>query len=414
MQYKNTKKSLPEIARELNVDGIIEGTVERFGDRVRVTAQLMHGPSDRQLWSKSYERDLRDVFDLERDVTGDIAFQVQARLTTPEHDRPAQPRQVEPRVLEAYLQGNDHLVRSGEGFGWDEELDKAAEDFQKAIDADPNFAPAYNGLATAYQNRLTGSSEGAAIARRAAEKAVELDPNYSDAQATLGYIKWQPYLDWRGAEANFRRAIAINPNNADAHSQFGEFLVAMGHRDEGVRECHLAQQLNPNKDSSSGCLFWAHDYDGSIAILRMMLWKNPNDSLSHAILFDNYLMKGMHKEAMQELAETFSSGGFPKEATNIRHAFAVSGYQGALRQAAKEIEHSQEAKKAYMPGSLAELYTALGDKDRAFYWLEQAYEHREMTSKDEGIFYLGAEPLYDALRSDPRYKELLRRIGLPP
>ena len=301
MQYKNTKKSLPEIARELNVDGIIEGTVERFaqhrapisvtckealsqgtvqrfGDRVRVTAQLMHGPSDRQLWSKSYEQDLRDDFSLERDVTGDIAFQVQARLTTPEHDRPAQPHQVEPRVLEAYLQGNDHLGRSwvgskGEGFGWDEELDKAAEDFQKAIDADPNFAPAYNGLASAYQERLNGSSEGAAIARGAAEKAAELDPNYSDAQATLGYIKWQPYLDWRGAEANFRRAITINPNNADAHSEFGEFLVAMGHRDEGVRECHLAQQLNPNQDSPSGCLFWTHDYDGSIAILRMMLWK---------------------------------------------------------------------------------------------------------------------------------------------
>ena len=294
MHYKNTKKSLPEIARELNVDGIIEGTVQRFGDRVRVTAQLMHGPSDRQLWSKSYERDLRDVFDLERDVTGDIAFQVQARLTTPEHDRPVQPRQVEPRVLEAYLQGNDHLGlseegfgsegRSGEGFGWDEELDKAAEDFQKAIDADPNFAPAYNGLAWAYQERLNGSSEGAAIARRAAEKAVELDPNYSDAQATLGRIKWQPYLDWRGAEANFRHAIAINPNNANAHSIFGEFLVAMGRRDEGVQECHLAQQLNPNQDSSSSCLYWAHDYDGSIAILRMMLWKNPNDQNSHAIL----------------------------------------------------------------------------------------------------------------------------------
>ena len=414
MQYKNTKKSLPEIARELNVDGIIEGTVQRFGDRVRVTAQLMHGPSDRQLWSKSYERDLRDVFDLERDVTGDIAFQVQASLTTPEHDRPAQPHQVEPRALEAYLQGNDHLGRSEEGFGWDEELDKAAEDFQKAIDADPNFAPAYNGLATAYQERLNGSSEGAAIARRAAEKAVELDPNYSDAQATLGKIKWQPYLDWRGAEANFRRAITINPNNADAHSKFAEFLVAIGNRDEGVRECHLAQQLNPNQDSSSSCLYWAHDYDGSIAILQMMLWKNPNDQVSHAFLFSNYLMKGMHKEAMQELAEAFSLGGFPKVATNIRHALAVSGYQGALRQAAKETEHLQEAKKLYMPGFLAAAYTALGDKDRAFYWLEQAYEHREKTSKDEGIFYLGAEPLFDPLLSDPRFKELLRRVGLPP
>jgi TolB-like protein/Tfp pilus assembly protein PilF len=414
MQYKNTKKSLPEIARELNVDGIIEGTVQRFGDRVRVTARLMHGPSDRQLWSKSYERDLRDVFDLERDLTGDIAFQVQASLTMPEHDRAAQPRQVDPRVLEAYLQGNDHLSRSEEGFGWDEELDKAAEDFQKAIDADPNFAPPYNGLALAYQERLNGSSEGAAIARRAAEKAVELDPYYSDAQATLGKIKWQPYLDWRGAEANFSRAITTNPNNADAHSKFGEFLVAMGRKDEGVRECHLAQQLNPNQDSSSSCLYWAHDYDDSIATLRMMLWKNPNDQVSHAFLFGNYVMKGMHKEAMQELANAFLLGGFPKAATSIRHAVTVSGYQGALRQAAKVTEDLQGAKKLYMPGFLAAVYTALGDKDRAFYWLEQAYERREMTSKDEGIFYLGAEPLYDPLRSDPRYKELLRRIGLPP
>jgi tetratricopeptide (TPR) repeat protein len=221
-------------------------------------------------------------------------------------------------------------------------------------------------------------------------------------------------LDWRGAEANFRRATTINPNNADAHSVFGEFLVAMGRRDEGIRECHLAQQLNPNQDSSSSCLFWAHDYDGSIAILRMMVWKNPNDEESHAILASNYLMKGTYKEAMQELAEAFSLGGFPKVATNIRHALAVSGYRGALRQAAKETEHLQEAKKLYMPGFLAAVYTTLGDKDRAFYWLEQAYEHREMTSKDEGIFYLGTEPLYDALRSDPRYKELLRRIGLPP
>jgi len=131
-------------------------------------------------------------------------------------------------------------------------------------------------------------------------------------------------------------------------------------------------------------------------------------------LSGNYFMKGRHKEAMQELADAFLFGGGPKEATSIRHALAVSGYQGALRQAAKEIEHLQEAKKAYMPGFLAGVYTALGDKDRAFYWLEQAYEHREMISKDAGVFYLGTEPQYDALRSDRMYKELLRRIGLPP
>jgi len=347
-------------------------------------------------------------------VTEDIALQVQASFTTPEHDRPVLPRQVQPRVLEAYLQGNYHLSRSGEGFGWEEELDKAIEYFQKAIDSDPNFAPAYNGLAWASMERLTGSSERAAIARRAAEKAVELDPNYSDPQATLGLIKWQPYLDWRGAEANFRRAITLNPNNATAHSIFGEFLVAMGRRDEGVRECHIAQQLDPNQDTSSACLYYAHDYDGSIAILRMMVWKDPNNRGSHAYLACNYLMKGMHKEAVQEAAETYSLMGFPKAATNIRQALAVSGFEAGWSQIAVETEHLQKTKKLYMPGLLAAVYTTLGDKDGAFYWLEQAYEHRDMTSADEGVFYLGSEPMYDALRSDPRYKDLLRRIGLPP
>jgi TolB-like protein/DNA-binding winged helix-turn-helix (wHTH) protein/Flp pilus assembly protein TadD len=412
MQYKQTKKSLPEIARELNVEGIIEGAVQRSGDRVRITAQLVHGPSDMHLWAAGYERDVRDIFALEREVTEDIALQVKGRLTSPERNRPGQPRPVDPKVLEAYLQGNYHLGRNGEGFGTGE-LEKAAEYFRKAIDADPNFAPAYNGLAWAYENRLSGSSEDVAIARRAAEKAVELDPNYSDALATLGFIKWQPYLDWQGAEANFRRAIALNPNNADAHVQFGTFLVAMGRVDEGVRECHIAQQLNPNQATSSACLYFAHDYDGSIAILRMMLWKNPNDRSSHAYLSANYIMKGMHKESMQEFAECYSLIGFPKEATNIRHALAVSGAEAALRQIAKETEHLQEEKKLYMPGLLAAVYANLGDKDRAFYWLEQAYEHRDMTNMDEGVFYLGSEPLYDSLRSDPRYKDLLRRVGLP-
>jgi TolB-like protein/DNA-binding winged helix-turn-helix (wHTH) protein len=413
MQYKDTKKSLPEIARELGVDGIIEGTVQRSGDRVRVTAQLIYGPADKHLWANSYERDTRDVFALERNVTEDITRQIQARLTAPEHKLPAQPRPVDPRVLEAYLQGNYHLNRYGKGFG-EEEAKKGAEYFQQAIDADPNFAPAYNGLSLSHQSLLRASSEDGAIARRAAERAVELDPNYSDARDTLGFLKWQPYLDWQGAEEEFRRAIALNPNNASAHSSFGLLLIVMGRGEEGLRECRIAQQLDPNSDNSSMCLYLTRDYDGSIARLRMMLQKDPNDGLLHCFLSGPYFKKGMQKEGIQEVAECYSLFGFAKSAANMRQALAVSGYLGATRQWAKEVEHLQATNQAYLPGQLSMAYTLLGDKDRAFYWLDQAYEHREMASADGGVFFLGSEPMYDPLRSDPRFTDLLRRVGLPP
>ena len=412
VQYRGTKKTLPEIARELNVDGIVEGTVQRSGDRVRITAQLIYGPLDKHVWANSYERDMRDMFALERDVTEDIARQIQARLTTPQQGAPAQPRPVDPKVLEAYLQGNYHLSRYGEGSG-EEEQKKAAQYFQQAIDADPNFAPAYNGLASAHGSLLKGSSEDAAIAKRSAERAVELDPNYSDAHDALGFIKWQPYLDWQGAENEFKRAIALNPNNAGARSSFGLLLIVMGRVDEGLRECKIAQQLDPNSDNSSLCLFHARDYDGSIAILRIMLQKNPNDGFLHCFLFNGYSKKGMYKEAVDELAECYALFGAPAVAANMRHAFVLSGYRGAIQQWAKDVEHLQATKQAFLPGNLAVAYAILGDKDRAFYWLEQAYEHREMVSADGGVFFLGSEPMYDPLRSDPRFKELLRRVGLP-
>src|SRR5437867_2023455 len=178
MRYKKTDKSLPEIARELNVEGIIEGTVQHSGDNVRITAQLIYGPSDKHLWANSYERDMRDVFALERNVTEDIARQVRARLAAPSQVSLAQPRPVNPKAFEAHLQGNYHLNRQGRG-GGDEEKRKAAEYFQQAIDAGPNFAPAYNGLANAHFGLLWPSSRDAEMVRKAAERAVELDPTFS-------------------------------------------------------------------------------------------------------------------------------------------------------------------------------------------------------------------------------------------
>ncbi len=211
-----------------------------------------------------------------------------------------------------------------------------------------------------------------------------------------------------------KKAIALNPNNATAYYNLCGLLIVLGRADEGLRECNIAQQLDPNNDNSSGGLFQTHHYDESIAILRLMLQRNPNDGMSHCYLFNDYSKKNMEKEAIEELAQCWSLFGFPEPASNLRHAFGVSGYLGAVRQMAKELEHLQRTEQGFFPGNLATAYTILGDKNRAFYWLEQAYEQRERVSIDGGVFFLGSDPMYDPLRSDPRFKDLLRRVGLPP
>src|SRR5215469_6030335 len=410
MQYKSTKKPLPEIARELNVDGIVEGTVQRSGDRVRITAQLIHGPSDQHLWAHSYEGNMSDVLGLERDVTEEISREIRAQLVTQKQMPLQRPRLVNPKALDAYLEGTYHLNRYGEGPG-EEELKKAAEYFQQAIDADPTFAPAYNGLADAHGQLIRASSEDVAIERKAVEKAVELDPNYADARINLGFLDWQPGLDWRGAEEQFRRAIASSPNSANAHDQLGLLLVAEGRTQEGLQESQVSQQLDPKNDHLSLVLYYARDYDASIKLVQRILRQDPNNGISHCLLFSVHFKKGSYAEAMDQLAECYSLYGYPKVGSNLRQAFATSGYQGAMRQFAKDVEHLEDTNQAYLPGNLAVAYMIQGDKDRAFYWLEQAYEHREMVGLDGGVYFLGCDPMFDPLRSDPRFKDLLRRVG---
>jgi TolB-like protein/DNA-binding winged helix-turn-helix (wHTH) protein len=283
MQYKQTRKSLPEIARELNVDGIIEGTVQRSGDRVRITAQLIHGPSDKHLWANSYERDMRDTFALERDVTEEIARQVRTRLRTPSNAPLAQPLPVNPKALDAYLQGNYYLTRGERGFN-DDEKKKAAEYFQQAIDAEPGFVPAYIGLAWAHDNRMLGSSEDAAIRREAAEKALKLDPNSAEGLQILANIKWNDF-DWSGAEKEYRQAVVLNPNSSSTHDGFSPFLGAMGRLDEGLREGLLAQELDPNEDHLSNILCMRGEYDRAIELLQRIAASHPDDGMAHYNLY---------------------------------------------------------------------------------------------------------------------------------
>jgi TolB-like protein/DNA-binding winged helix-turn-helix (wHTH) protein len=412
MQYKQTKKSLPEIARELGVDGIIEGTVQRSGDRVRITAQLIYGASDRHIWAKSYERNMRDVFLLEEEVTAEIARQIQANLTSNNGAVRTQPKPMDLTALEAFLQGNYHMNKQWSGSG-DEEKKKAAEYFQQAITADPNFAPAYRGLALAHENRLLGSGEDFAIVKKAMQKVVEIDPHYSPGRVNLAVSKWVPGLDWRGAEEDLRQAIALDPNGASGHSALCNLLVVMGRVDEGLQECRIALRVDPFDEDSALGFYLGRDYNSSIAMLRMMIQRDPKDGYAHCYLFPDYMMKAMEKESIQELGQCFLLFGHPEMAANIQRAFEASGYRSAIRQWATEIEHLQDIHRAFLPANLAMAYTTLGDSDRAFYWLNQAYEHREMTSFDEGVFYLRAEPMFDPLRSDARFTNLLQRIGLP-
>lgn len=411
MQYKQTKKSLPEIARELNVDGIVEGTVQRSGDRVRITAQLIHAASDRHLWANSYERELRDVFALERDVANDIVREVHAKVVPAKQAATAQPRSVDPNVLEAYIQGTYYLNGRGRG-GGDAERKKARAYFQRAIDLDPSFAPAYIGLAQAHDLLSQGEPEDLVIARRAAEKAADLDPSSSAARVQIGQAKWQAW-DWAGTEDDARRAIALNPNNAEAHDYLGSVLDVMGRSEEAWREYLIAQELDPNHDHLADPFYLRGQFDHAIEIRQRIALQDPKDGYNHYALALNYGQKGMYREFVAEMSRTAALFELPELGEGLQRAYDLSGQQGVLKQLARNMEHLAATKQLYMPGATAQFYAALGDKDRAFYWLGEYLNHRDLALADPTI-YFKADPWFAPLRSDPRFSDYLRRVGLPP
>jgi serine/threonine protein kinase/tetratricopeptide (TPR) repeat protein len=413
-QYKKTDKRLPKIARELNVDAIVTGTVQRSGDRVRITAQLIHGLSDKHLWANSYERDIRDVFMLEREVTSDIAHRIQAQLATENQPPATQRRPINLTALEAYLQGNYHLNRGVAMGPRDEELRKAGIYFQHAINADPGFAPAYIGLAKSHDNVQWPSSDDLEIMTKAAEKAIALDPASSDAHGRLGLARFYE-RDWSGAEREYRRAIALSPNSASAHSDLGGLLDTLGHLEEGWNEHEIAQQLDPNHDQLSQPLYLRGQYDRAIELLIRTAEASPDDGVPHWLLSQAYMQKGMHPESVQELVKCVTLYGFPELATRIQRAFASSGWQGEVLQWAKELEQLIATKRCYFPGVLAQVYAQIGDNDRAFYWLEQVFAHWHLASiSDPVVGSVKTDPSLASLRADPRFNDFLRRMRLLP
>jgi tetratricopeptide (TPR) repeat protein len=260
---------------------------------------------------------------------------------------------------------------------------------------------------------LLGSSEDSAVRRSAAEKAVGLDSTSSDARDQLGLAKFFSW-DWKGAEEDFRRAIELNPNDAAAHDTLSHFLYSVRRMDEGWKESQIAEELDPNQDHLSYALYWRREYDQSIELVLKIIEGDRDNGPAYGLLYMNYMAKGLHKDAFRALERFFTLYGFPEAAAHVDHAFSAAGYEGALRQYAKEMEHAQATKQIFVPWNLAGVYAALGDRNRALFWLEQAYRHRDMTSDDPGLTLLDIDPALDPLRSDPRFKNLAHRVGLPP
>jgi len=409
-QYKDTHKALPQIARELKVDGVVEGTVLRSGNRIRIRAQLVYAPTDQHLWANAYERDVKDVLTLQATLARDIASEIQLKLTSQQQAHLAAARPVDPEAHELYLKGRYFWNKRDE-----EGLSKAVEYFQQAIAKDPNYAAAYAGLADAYSlggGHLTSDADVMAKAKAAADKALELDHDLAEAEASLGLIA--PFLDWNWAAAqqHFERAIALNPNYATAHHWYAEaYLIPMGEVDEAIAEARKAQELDPLSPVIATDLgkelYFARRYDEAVLEFRRALELDPDFVSAHNWLSDTFLEKGMYPEAIAELEGTKP---YKEERVYIRQTAYLYARMGRRTEAEQALKKSLQLSKGkhVSSGAVALVYAMLGQKDKSFFWLEKA-----CAEKSSFMTSLKVWPAFDDMRADPRFTGLLRNVGLP-
>jgi len=410
MRYKGTVKPLPEIARELHVDAVVEGSVARSGDHVRISAQLIEAATDRHLWAKSYERDLSDVLQMEGELARAVAREIQVKLTPQEQTRLTSARTVNPEAHDAYLKGRYYMNKTTE-----ENVNKGIKYFQHAISIDRGYASAYAGLADAYyllSNLRLPPQEAMPKARAAATKALELDQTLADAHTSLAVVKAFYDWQWPEAENEFRRALKLNPSYAPAHLWYGTLLSDLGRHDEALAEIQRALEIDPLSVNTSERLgetyYWRRQYDLAIEQYRKTLEMDPSFFPAHWGLGWAYEQKGMLKEAIAEDKETVRLGGGLGASALLGHAYAVAGKKSEAQQILRQLK-SQSGKSFVSAYDLATIYVGLGEKERALTLLKDGYEQRA-----EGLVWLKVDPVFDSLRSDPRFQDLLRRVGLPP
>ena len=408
MQFKDTHLSAPEIAQKLGVDALVEGSVTRGGNRIRVHAQLIRGSTDEHFWSESYDRELGDALTLESDVAQSIARKVEVTVTGEERARLVAARSVSPEVYESYLKG---LAAKGNSRA---QVEKQIAWFDEAIRKDPTFAPSYVGLAGAYTNLGTvfvgaPPAETRPKVINAAQKALELDPELADAHVELANIYMRQWK-WAEAEAEYRRALDLNPNDAAAHVGFSDWLLCHGRTEEALAWARRARDLDPLGTSGHAIgwtLFNAHRYDEAIREFRDVLTVRPDDRLPLWPL--GWALIGNHQadKAIPELEEAVSvTNRSPGVISALIWAYAHAGRRSDALRLLGELKKRQQT--GYVPaGAFVHAYLGLGDYDEAFKWFERAY--REQSNI---LIYIKVFPLYDPLRGDPRFQDLVRRVGL--
>ena len=410
MGYKGTKKPLSEIAKELGVDAVVEGSVLRSGQKVRITAQLIHGPTDRHLWAESYQRDLRDVLPMQSEVARAIAREIEAKVTPQNERRLAGARAVDPEAHELYLKGRYAWNKQTEA-----EIRKAIDDFRQAIARDPGFAPAYAGLADSYsflRSVYAAPKDVMPQAKEAARKALELDDTLAEAHVSQGLIKFFYDFDWAGAEKEFRRAIELDPNLATAHDAYATFLAGMNRPGEAIAEIERARRLDPFSVlilADAGWVFYcARQYDRAVEACRKALELDPNFAPALPILGVALQKTGRFAEAVAELEKAVKIDDSPTSLEMLGGAYAAWGKKEDAKRVIRMLTE-RSARRYVCPYEIATVYAGLGDKDAAFNKLENAVEERA-----DCIPWIKADSKIDPLRSDPRYAALMNRIGLPP
>lgn len=408
-KYKGSTLTAREIGQQLNADYLVQGSVQPGADRVRITVQLIDAQKQTDLWTETYDRELKDVLAVQGSVVRSIANEIHIALTEEQKTRLANPRRTVPEAYVAYLKGRYYWNRrTGDS------MQKAEQYFQQAIDRDPTYAAAYSGLADCNSglawHGFKAPADALLKAEAAARKAIEIDPQSAEAHASLGLVlshRW----DWTGAEAEFRRALELDPQYANAHHWYGDYLSIQGRHDEALSEARRALELDPLNLMISTWVgqryYLAHNYSAAIEQNRDSVELDPNFAAAHLLLGEDYLQADLRSKAIDELKSAARlSGDSPLYTAQLGVALAAAGQKQEALRIAHELEVSS-GKRYVSPYGLARIFAALGQDEDAFKWLQAAYD-------DHAVWmgYLADDPIFERYRSDVRFRELLGRVGL--
>jgi adenylate cyclase len=412
MHYKGSDKTVGQIARELSVRTVVEGSVRKSGSTLRIAVRLVDAATEGELWSETYERELKDVFAIQREIAQKIGRALKLRLTPQAAGGPEGRSTRVVNAYDLYLQGRFQWnLRTEAG------LKQAIDLFERAIEKDRTFALAFCGVADAWAQlgwlEFSAPTEAFPKARAAAEKALEVDDRLAEAHASLGFVHFLYERNWKAAEKEFRRAIALNPGYPTAHQFYADYLKAMGRFDEATAEMRAALELDPvSMAVNTGLghvLYLARNFDAAIDQYRKALQLDPSFGPAHLWFGRPYLQKGLYTEAIAEIQQAVaSSGGSTISLAVLAHALASAGKKGEARQILGEL--LDRSRTRYLPSYwIALVFTGLGEIEETMAWLERAYEERS-----SWLVWINVEPRFDSLRSDPRFTSLLRRMRLGP